>query len=213
MAKLLKNISKYLFGQSKNKYIFVFDLDNTLTQRHSGGHYEKGTLDRYMTKEQYLSVYSLFQTIHSNGDSIYINSRGIANSIYQFLDDTALLEFVSGIYAAYSSFEEQSKKKYKIPIVAKYKLVSSSSKWSVFKTHYLDQIRSTEGVSKDRIYFFDDTKPNVEHAKNSGYTNSFIVNSNMYPNIYEKYNVVKVLIDVLKHVYNDDKSNVDKIEK
>ena len=52
----------------------------------------------------------------------------------------------------------------------------------------LTDIMVENGVSKEQIYFFDDTKPNIDEAIKNGFKNSYtvnsIVNKNKGVNIY-----------------------------
>ena len=191
---MLKYIVEKLYpNYYQNKYnVYVFDLDNTITNKHTGGHYQKGTYKRFITDEMLFGVKDVFKKIKESNGMIYINSRGIASNVYNFLSDTGLFPFITGVYAA----NYDGKKYSHNGVVTEFKL--EHNRWPEIKSIYLNKIVQKEGVSKDNIYYFDDTKANIYYAKHMGFDNSYIVNSNKFPDTSDKYNLVNILQTLLK---------------
>jgi hypothetical protein len=184
-------INKLFPNYYKSNYkVFVFDLDHTITNKHTGGHYVKGDYKKYITSEMLTNVRKMFMKIKLDGNMIYINSRGIAGKVYNFCVDTGLMPFITGIYAANYDGKKYSHK----GIMAEYKM--GNRKWHEIKSLYLNKIMKKENVKTENIYYFDDSERNVNFAKNIGFMNSYLVNSNEYMNVYDKYNLINVFNNV-----------------
>jgi hypothetical protein len=173
------------------KKVYVFDLDHTITNEHTKGYYES-EYKMYITDTMLDKTKILFKYIKDNKDKIYINSRGLLSSVFAFCKDAELLEYIDGIYAAKDSKIPHSS----IHMVTKYNL--SSSGWTHHKTNYLDLIRKREDVERENMYFFDDNEHIIQNALDSEYANSYQVDSNRYPLITDKYNMVCTLFNLLK---------------
>lgn len=189
---MLKYIVNKLYpNYYQNKYkVYVFDLDNTITNKHTGGYYQEGTYREYITNEMLIGVKDMFKKIKENGGMIYINSRGIASKVHRFVIDTGLFPFITGIYAA----NYDGKKYSHGGIVTEYRL--DHSRWQEIKGIYLTKIMQKENIDIKNIYYFDDDKQNINFAKNIGFKNSYLVNSNEHMNITDSYNLINVFNNI-----------------
>jgi len=193
----LKNAFNYLTTKPTNQnqhHVYVFDLDNTITNKHTGGHYQKGTSSTYITSKMLRGVSKLFYQMKTLGlvghpSKIYINSRGIASNVSQFLRDTGLYQYVDGIYAA--NYDGKQYHDENLKITTMFQL--EDSRWNHIKSLYLKEIQKKENVDFNHIYFFDDSTENISTAIHNGFKNSFVVNSNMYPKPWDKFNLCHVV--------------------
>jgi HAD superfamily phosphatase (TIGR01681 family) len=189
---MFTNIIKKIFpNYYKSDYkVFVFDLDNTITNTHTGGHYEKGTYKKFISPIMLKEVRTIFKKIKEDGGKIYINSRGIASKVYDFCNDTGLNVFVDGYYAA--NYDGRHYKHGKIE--TEFKL--DNNIWHIIKSLYLTRIVKKENIQPDNLYYFDDTRKNINYAKNTGFINSYLVNSNKYHKVDGEYNLIKVFHEI-----------------
>jgi len=204
MLGYVVSLYNYLVGRKNNHNVFVFDLDNTITIEHTGGVYdsEDNNYETYINKNMISNVTNLFACIKKNGDKIYINSRGLLVSVYDICCDIGIDTYIDGYYCAhdYRSFKHIRKFTH-----SKY---SMHCEWGKVNTIYLNMIRDSENVDKRNIYFFDDTSQNVNAARNDGFINSFLVNSNGYPDTMGEYNLITILKRCMSNIY-DYSENVD----
>lgn len=194
MLTQLYNYAKYLLGYGCDKCVFVFDLDNTITNRHTGGRYGNGDFMTYITPEMKRSTRDTFKEIKRAGHKIYINSRGHLLSVHNFCKDSGLHSYIDGYYCAKDS-------RYTDHITDHtYSKHPMSSYWPDVKKIHLDLIANREGVEPDQIYFFDDTRSNVQTALRARYVNSHVVDSNHQPDPNEEGNLVHKLRSILKDI-------------
>jgi hypothetical protein len=194
---LLIYFYKLYKSESKSEYnVFVFDLDQTITNGHTGGFYKNDTYKQYISDEMLLNVKDMFRKIKLEKGKIYINSRGIASNVRIFCNDSGLSVFIDGIYAAthegHSTPEPEARPDLNpdknIPTISEYMM--SNHRWDIIKSIYLMQIVAKENIDYKQLYYFDDTKKNIEYAKYKGFRNSYIVDSNKYPNPNDEYNLI-----------------------
>jgi len=199
MLEYIANIYNYLVGATNNHNVFVFDIDCTITNKHTGGSYSTH-VDNYQDYINYNmrhSLIKLFSYIKDNGDKIYINSRGRLVSVYDLCRDIGINIYIDGYYCARDDRSSDHIIGYTCD---KYNVDNS---WGKIKTRYLEMICKKENINKTSIYFFDDAFENIYGARNKGFTNSFIVNSRKYPNITDEYNLVTVLKKCIMNIYDD----------
>jgi HAD superfamily phosphatase (TIGR01681 family) len=204
MLGYIANLYNYIFNIKNNHNIFVFDLDNTITIEHTGGRYNSkyDNYKNYINEHMINNLIKLLKYIKRRGDKIYINSRGLLVSVYDLCCDIGIEKYIDGYYCAYDT---KSAKHIQTVTCSKYDM---DRKWEKIKTIYLNMICDYENVNKHNIYFFDDTSDNINVARNNGFINSFIVNSNNYPTTMGEYNLITILkrcmytiYDYSEHVY------------
>lgn len=205
MLGYIAHLYNCIFNTKNNHNIFVFDLDNTITTEHTGGRYNS----KYDNYQNYINTHminlliGLFIYIKRRGDKIYINSRGLLVSVYDLCCDIGIDRYVDGYYCAH---DNKSTTHIQKVTCSKY---SINSKWGKIKTIYLNMICDHENVEKHNIYFFDDTSQNVNAARNNGFINSFIVNSNNYPDTTGEYNLITILKRCMYTIYYHSGHDVD----
>lgn len=128
----------------------VYDFDLTLTSVHTGGN---PSVDIDYFGDRLPKIRSLFQrSIYP----IYVNTRGLCDPVREYLRSRDLLQYVAEVYGANSIIE------------------LAANNWPQRKVRVLDQIRRRHNLSKDQIYFYDDTPENIRAAREQGYTNSHL---------------------------------------
>jgi len=182
-------------------YVFVFDFDQTLIMGHTGGQpttdYDYDT-DDYMIK----NLCDVLKLLFKRNIPVYINTRGVVQDVKNYLKyrfhkvgenfDT----LIKGIFGAEN--EEAIGNPYSNTLefwhaesIISSKFVNAQLKdastrvWAYEKIVYLNKIKEKEQVAKECIYFFDDTDINIQYAKLSGYTNSFIIDTNFLKHTLE----------------------------
>lgn len=150
---------------------FIFDIDKTLTCLHTGGKFDPTVMNiiYVMGGQDRINILrELFLNIRNLGYLIFINTRGYKDSAVQLLKECNLLDTVTnredGVYAALTDKKTNTTK-----------FDMDSPYWNLHKVAYLDDIKCQYGLSKKRMYFFDDTLSNIRTAVEFGYPNSFII--------------------------------------
>ncbi len=143
-----------------NLKILVFDFDLTLISHHSQG-YPISTnllLIDEETAKKYNKYFRILKRKY-NVSHIMINSRGLKHEIKEYLDKCNI--HIDKIYGAKNSED------------------ISSLEWPNKKTNILNRIskKYTNG-DKSKIFFYDDTKENIDVAIKNGYGNSYLVITN-----------------------------------
>jgi hypothetical protein len=107
---------------------------------------------------------TIFDFIKRKGDQIYIITRGIQELVQKYFEHHGLLKYITYIYGAKDDNE------------------LARENWNIIKCQMLDDIKQrTPTINKLQMYFFDDTRQNVETAIGNGYINSFNVTQNGCP--------------------------------
>ena len=87
-----------------NPQIVVFDLDLTISTRHTGGIYKtelrEWDISNYITSTKRDALIECFQKLKSCNIKIYLCSRGELNACYWFLHDSNLLTYFDGVFGA-----------------------------------------------------------------------------------------------------------------
>ena len=135
---------------------YVFDFDLTLTNKHTGGKPDINQI--YISKEHAIQIEKIFKRLVSDGNFIYINSRGITVLIYKYLkhNHPTILQYISGIYGARDINE------------------LNENNWPEKKTNILKKLYSP----KYKIKFYDDTIENVIFAVNHGFESYHVKSPN-----------------------------------
>lgn len=128
----------------------VYDFDLTLTSVHTGG-MPSVNIDYF--GDRLPKIRSLFQrSIYP----IYVNTRGLRDPVREYLHSRDLLQYVTDVYGANTVIE------------------LAAGDWPQRKVRVLDQIRKRHSLTKDQIYFYDDTPENILAARENGYINSHL---------------------------------------
>jgi len=124
---------------------------------------------------------------YSNSNySIYIVSRGSKEEIKEFLRQINLLQYFRGVYGAEVYEETDYGEEY----------------WAAKKVIYIKQICHIENVSRYNIFFFDDTKMNIESAIRT-FPNSILIKDRTQ-GLLNAFNVM----DKLLNIYDLVKRNI-----
>ena len=87
-----------------NPKIVIFDLDLTISTRHTGGRYKTVTqewnINNFITETKKRAFVQCVEELKSCGVKIYLCSRGELDACYWFLYDSELLEYFDGVYGA-----------------------------------------------------------------------------------------------------------------
>jgi hypothetical protein len=172
--------------------VIVFDFDLTLTIEHTGGIPIKKNVLGYFNGHE-TKLIEMLRLIKSKGSNIYINTRGNKHAVTECLNHLATLMKIESIVGeglliesvlgantddemgdpyGNDKFDKIYDEMIKIGVG---KGDESSIVWAYKKKEILDEIQDKYSVNKTKIYFYDDTKVNIECCKYYGYTNSFVV--------------------------------------
>ena len=214
---------KNAFVVTKMKYekhdtkVFVFDFDLTLTSVHTNGN--PSLIGKYMNDKNKTKLIMLFRDIKKKGYGLHICSRG---------DKVKLQEYCDKHFVFSKKRKTVNKKHYLIieTIIDKifgsdesiYPLFDSSKTekennvyWAHLKAKYLLHLSEFLHISKDNIYFFDDTEINVKKAITCGFKNSFLLDQpkkNVDVNNQLTVNIEK-FVDVLEDASMFDQLSLD----
>ncbi len=148
---------------SSTDRVLAFDFDQTFIKEHSGG-IPVDQNDKCTIKEIDGAAYNKeLDRLKSLYAHIFINSRGLKQSIKRYFQACFLRGVsITDIYAATDQAEIGKGLEY----------------WAERKSVFLNEIaqKYTKG-DKSKVYFYDDTKENVAVAIKNGFTNSFVVSS------------------------------------
>lgn len=198
MLKYMADIYNYVVGTTNTHNVFVFDMDCTITNKHTNGVYDSlfDNYRDYINYDMQHSLKKLFSHIKKSGDKIYINSQGRLVSVYNLCKDIGINIYIDGYYCAR---DDRSSAHVIGHTCSQY---SANGSWKRIKTRYLKMICEKENINETNIYFFDDMYENVDTARSNGFNNSFMVNSNKHPDITNEYNLVTVLKNCIMDVYD-----------
>jgi hypothetical protein len=183
---------------------FIFDLDLTLTIQHTGGRYN-GT-DVYSIIDV-PSIKTMLENLHDK--NVFLCSRGQYNSCYTLLQNAGLLGYFCGIYAAKHDDGSDDTLLAQDPTSSlrlEYDFIGDDeNKWAELKSKFVSAIRDhfynhfhLDNLSS--IYFFDDTKVNVDvvHRDNrdNNIVNAFYIESKNY----------KQTINIVNHILIPDET-------
>lgn len=185
---------------------FIFDLDLTLTIKHTGGLYNGGDVHSIMDVSSVKDM--LLKLKYKN---VFLCSRGQYNSCYMLLKNAGLLGFFCGIYAAKNNdgddkfiFESEPTN----DLHLEYDVIGLNNKewekkWAELKSKFISAIREKYYNHPDNlsnIYFFDDTKLNVDFVnrdnKDNNIVNAFYIETKNY----------NQTIDIVNHILIPDES-------
>jgi FMN phosphatase YigB (HAD superfamily) len=139
-----------------NKYmIVVFDFDLTLTTVHTGG---IPNINTDYFGERLEVVKKILNNLEKDKISVYICTRGVASYVNTYVKSSKFKLAITGVWGATDLRE------------------LASGDWHLRKVEILDKICRHHKIDKSEIYFFDDTKKNIDAAKAAGYIHSIHVN-------------------------------------
>ena len=143
---------------TKQNKILVLDFDLTITDIYTEG---KINLDLFYwyEKDNFDILVKTLQKFKSLDWKIYIVSRGIFLDIQEYLNKLKIYKIFDGVFGANDIFH----------------LSHGTSKWSEYKTQFINMIVEKNKTHKHNIYFIDDTEENIYFAKSNGFVNSFIL--------------------------------------
>lgn len=183
---------------NSDKYVFVFDFDLTLTIKSSDDlKYNSNFIELFDSDEKLDKLKDYLQKICSLGFPIYINTRALVSDIKHILNkigipvgENELIKEVKGsdtIELINNPFNKNELEKYNLNEIKNPKIL-----WAVKKVTILNNILDQEGVTIDKILFFDDSIININTAKMNGYSNSFLIGSNDSGLIGLDYLLIKI---------------------
>ena len=175
-----QNTEKKMKEIINNVKVVFFDFDCTISDEHSGG-YPVNT-QKYKINEVWKDVMSKLQNM---GKEIVINTRGMQDLVTKVMET----EF-PGINITVMGADES------IPISNNKKGINRK-KWAEIKTIFIEQYM-LNNIDKKKVLFFDDTKENIEEAREKGYVYSF----------YHRPKEATLLGNFLKNVLIDDQGYV-----
>ena len=163
-----------------NPKIVVFDLDLTISTRHTGGIYKKvkkeWDIKNYITSTKIDALIECIEKLKACNIKIYLCSRGELNACYWFLYDSNLLRYFDGVFGA------KNLKKYPELhfLTDRYSIESQEATKAIGETNWKDEkvriIRKISELEREsNIYFYDDTEENIVAAREDG-IRSFLVN-------------------------------------
>jgi FMN phosphatase YigB (HAD superfamily) len=185
--------------------VIVFDFDLTLTMEHTGGVPVKKNTFRYFNGNEQKLI-EMLKFIKSKGLYVEINTRGNKFIITECLNHLAILMeiepivgeglLIESVIGANTSdeigdpygddkFDTIYEKMTEIGIKSR---DESSTVWAYKKKEILDTIQNKYNIDKTGIYFFDDTKVNIDCCKHYGYINSFVINEDALLNTIKQIN-------------------------
>ena len=190
--------------------VIVFDFDLTLTYEHTGGEPDiKNTLKYFNYNGK-----NLIEMLHflkkNSGIKVHVNTRGNKIMIADCLNDLGkkldnsqivgeglLIESVLGaetsdeISDPYgdNKFDEVLQEMTEIGIKSS---DESSTVWAFKKKEILDEILNKYNIEKNDIYFYDDTKVNINCCRHFGYTNSFLIGSGALDDTIREVSKIKI---------------------
>lgn len=178
--------------------IVVFDFDLTLTYEHTGGEPNIEDTLKYFNNCGNNGGKYLIEMLHFLQKikvKVHVNTRGNKIMITNCLNDLGkklghnqivgeglLIESVLGAETSEEigdpyggkKFDEVFQEMIKIGIKS---IDESSTVWAYKKKEILDQIWKKYNIEKSNIYFYDDTKVNIDCCQYFGYINSYLIGS------------------------------------
>jgi hypothetical protein len=177
------------------KGALVFDFDLTLTMQHTGGFpksldevtdrnetfkglalWKEYLYPLYGGEKNYERLITVFKQAIAEGYLLFINSRGMKQSLMHHFNDTFPGMFKE-IYAA-----DRGQLKIDEPYDPTIKYIQydadkdkGTDRWGTIKSVHLQEISRKYKIPPSSIYFFDDTEVNIKFAKAYKFPNSFLI--------------------------------------
>lgn len=163
------------------QYCIVLDFDLTITDIHTSGHIKNDKF--YWNSKQNLdSIINQLTKLKNLNFGIYIVTRNIESNVVNYIK---LYGFGNLIDRVFGAINEEH-------------MCEDTYQWAIYKLNYLDEISKLESINKSNIYFFDDTKINIDVAISNGYINSNLIQFDYKKNILSSC----VLTNELNTLYN-----------
>jgi hypothetical protein len=169
---------------SPERRAFVFDVDITLTWKHSAGSPDTMTNYFYNGHDYTPVIKSLFRDIVNRGDYVFICTRGVQKLVIDMfirLFGEDIMTLVTQFYGAenaqavrdpYHNQDKTAVRNQIFGITGTYALNPQSLStymWAFKKKEMLDLISAQTGVKNSNVLFFDDTATNTQVANLHGY--------------------------------------------
>jgi hypothetical protein len=164
-------------GGYLNGKILVLNFDQTFLKEHSNG--QPLTNNNFLSGIDKAEYIKYLTELRKYFDKIYINTRGLKEEIKQWLTKHSLFgeNLINSVYGA--DVVKKTDIALDKPLAIFQKDNESESKlfWAKQKVIFLNEIAADHSITdKSKIYFYDDTKENIEEAKKDNqFINSFIV--------------------------------------
>jgi hypothetical protein len=168
------------------QYCLALDFDLTITDVHTGGNI-KNSAFYWNSKENLNSIIYQLEKFKNLNFGIYIVTRNIQSNVINYIKLYGFSHLVDRVYGAKNQEH----------------MNEGTGLWSAQKLSYLNEISRLESINKSNIYFFDDTKVNINVAKSNGYNNSHLIEFDYKKNILPS----NVLTDKLSSLYNKIQNN------
>ena len=152
----IKNLSTI-----KEKYIFVFDFDLTLTSKSSDGINKKisNYIDLFDSENKLDKLKYFFNKITENGHLIYINTRALISDVLHILKNVdisvgtnMLIKEIKGsnsIETINNPLTKADINKFNLSKINDNKIL-----WGIKKVIYLNEIKECENIPMSNIFFF-----------------------------------------------------------
>ena len=128
--------------------MYVFDLDETLTDHPSGD-----TVDEAWTsRRNHVRITQMLQSIRDHGHVVVLLTRAVRTEVLTFLKTVHLLDLFDVIIGADNHTQNWD---------------MTDRWWAIHKTKWLQALNETSDVE---LVFFDDLRINIETAVAAGFT-------------------------------------------
>ncbi len=164
------------------QYCLALDFDLTMTDIHTNGDI-KNNIFYWNSKENLNSIIYQLEKFKNLNFGIYIVTRNIESNVINYIKLYGFSHLVDRVYGARNQEH----------------MNQGTGFWSNQKLSYINEISRVESLPKSNIYFFDDTKININIAKSSGFTNSYLIEFDYKKNILPS----TVLTGNLSSLYNN----------
>lgn len=168
----------------KQKFVFVFDFDLTLTNKSSDGlKFNSNYIDLFDSEDKLDKLKELFNKINQAENKIYINTRGVIKDVKHILSCVGFTIGPNKMIVDIKGSKDINKinEPFNIFDLELYKLEQIDDiniLWAVKKVLFLNEIAEAERIPKFNLLFFDDTYLNINIARLNSYSNSFLIGSN-----------------------------------
>lgn len=175
---------KFIFDKNYNKKILVLDFDDTITKL-SYGKYDIESTNINEIFDNF-NLNNLLNFTWDNLVPVYILSRRDKDDIITILN------------RFYTNENIKFKKIYEKNILGRLhnftynkKVMTSQEKinfWANYKVNYLNFLSAYEKIDKENLFFYDDSKENINAAIKQGFKNSELVDPKKnVQDVYEKF--------------------------
>lgn len=153
---------------------FIFDLDLTLTIKHTGGMYVDEDVNTIIDIPR---IKTMLKTLLNK--NVFLCSRGQYNSCYELLKRSGLLSYFCGIYGALQVDGSDETLLREDPVLNNLDLTydyisAGTERWTILKSEFVTAIMNNFKNSFTKIYYFDDTKENIDTVTLDNRSNNIV---------------------------------------